>query len=173
MTREKIKYSQNDVLTYYHLYFDKVYKFFYYKFLHKETAEDLTSETFLIFIKKLKSGEQLDNVKTYLYGIAYKLFLKNLKIKYQLPTGNVDVNLIEEFVQDFENKLSPEDIISELLPEIPEKPREILYKRFIEKKSLTEICVETGKDMNYVKTTQKRGIHKIRELIKLRGLYPK
>jgi DNA-directed RNA polymerase specialized sigma24 family protein len=37
--------------------------------------------------------------------------------------------------------------------------------RLIEKMSLDEICEKLGKNMNYVKTTQKRGIRNLKFLI--------
>jgi DNA-directed RNA polymerase specialized sigma24 family protein len=48
---------------------------------------------------------------------------------------------------------------------LPDKQRAILMLRLVEKRSLSEICELTGKDMNYVRTTQKRGIARLRELV--------
>ena len=39
--------------------------------------------------------------------------------------------------------------------------------RLIDNKPLATICQELDKDMNYVRTTQKRGISRLKELIAL------
>lgn len=55
----------------YQMYAEKIYRFVYYKTLHKETAEDLTSE---IFMKALQSISSFNSEKgtfsTWLYRIA-------------------------------------------------------------------------------------------------------
>jgi RNA polymerase sigma factor (sigma-70 family) len=47
---------------------------------------------------------------------------------------------------------------------LPEKQRIVISLRLIEKLSLKEIAQELGKNMNYVKTTQKRAIKNLKEI---------
>jgi DNA-directed RNA polymerase specialized sigma24 family protein len=48
--------------------------------------------------------------------------------------------------------------------QLPEKQRLVLKMRLIDKCSLHDICANLNKDMNYVKTTQKRGLHNLKLL---------
>ena len=41
--------------------FKKLYRFFYYKVLSREKAEDLTSETFLIFVEQIQKRKDTRN----------------------------------------------------------------------------------------------------------------
>ena len=61
----------NQFGTLYDLYIKKIYNFVYYKTMHKETAEDLTSQT---FFKALDNIQRFDETKgsfsSWLYRIA-------------------------------------------------------------------------------------------------------
>jgi len=163
------KITQQDLELTYDLYFDKIYRFFYYKVLSKEIAEDLTSDTFIAFADVLKSKKEIENLKAFLYGIAKNTFLKFLKQKYkrEIAFSSISDDFYEyadNFVENVETKKNFEDILLKFIDKIPEKQGKVLHMRLIEKMSLQEICDKLKKDMNYVKTTQKRGIKSLKEL---------
>ena len=160
--------KEKDVLKIYNENFSRIYKFFYFKTLSKEIAEDLTSETFITFVRIVKDQKEIDNASAFLYGIGKNIFLKYLKEKYQsgIPFSEFErdfENYAEEYVENIKNKRTLEDIALEYIIRLPAKQRQILYLRFIDKLSLKEICLKTGKDMNYVKTTQKRGLANLKK----------
>ncbi len=162
----------HDLETLYDLYFDKLYKFFYYKVLSREIAEDLTSETFITFAHILKENKKIDNVKAFLFGVAKNIFLKYLQLKYkqEIPFSSISENFEEyadTFVYEIEKRENLEDKVLLFLNKVPEKQRIVLQLRLIEKLSLKEICQKLDKDMNYVKTTQKRGLKSLKEIIAL------
>jgi RNA polymerase sigma-70 factor (ECF subfamily) len=164
--------SPQDLEMLYDLYFDKLYKFFYYKVLSKEVAEDLTSDTFITFAQIIKDKKQIENVKAFLFGVAKNIFLKYLQQKYRqpIPFSSISDNFEEyadNYVQEVEKKVNLEDKVMLFLNKVPEKQRIVLQLRLIEKLSLKEICIKLDKDMNYVKTTQKRGLKTLKEIIAL------
>jgi DNA-directed RNA polymerase specialized sigma24 family protein len=64
--------TDRNLETIYDAHFRALYRFFYYKVLVREIAEDLTSDTFTRFVEILQTKdyqEVRDPVK-YLYGIA-------------------------------------------------------------------------------------------------------
>lgn len=151
--------------------FDKIYKFFYYKFTSKETAEDLTSKTFINFVEAVRDpNNSIEDPKKYIYGIANNIFLVHLKSKYEFK----DVNFSEmetwqaENLQNFVERFEKNGLLEQLekyIPQLPEKQKVIMELRLNEKLTLQEICTELSKDMNYVKTTQKRAISSLKKLI--------
>ncbi|HRJ90709.1 MAG TPA: RNA polymerase sigma factor [Candidatus Saccharibacteria bacterium] len=148
---------------------DKVYKFFYIKCLDRSTAEDLTSETFTLFIEQLEHQTITDN-KKYLYGIMRNTWLQFLRKKYQQAL--VDIENIEDFAGVVEHEIADfdeaRDVGNRLLPYIerlPEKQRLVITKRLLEEKSVADIATELGKDKNYVKTTYKRGLTSLRAIL--------
>ncbi|BCX13632.1 MAG: RNA polymerase subunit sigma [Candidatus Dojkabacteria bacterium] len=151
-------------------YFDDIYKFFYFKFLNKEVAEDLTSDTFLMFSQSIHKGVEIESYKYFLYGIAKNLFIKELKKKYKRREINIseienfEETHVEKFIEFFKGK-TPEERIRPFIQKLPKSQREVATLRFLEKMSLQEICKHLGKNMNYVKTTQKRAIKSLKKLI--------
>lgn len=146
---------------------DKIYKFFYNKFYDKEIAEDLTSEVFLEFVKATKSKTPENAIK-YLYGITHKVFLQALRKKYKEKTTSFEsIENFPEYLEDnitstYDKKIKNVEI---LIEKLPEKQKVVLHMRLIEKHSLKDIADILSKDMNYVKTTQKRGIKSLKKLL--------
>jgi RNA polymerase sigma-70 factor (ECF subfamily) len=160
--------NDQEMITIYRDNVEKIYRFFFYKVLDRETAEDLTSTTFLTFAKKSVS-EKVDSPKSYLFGIAKNIFLTFLKGKYKAKIESIDDEAFEDIV-DETVELGPErkdifDMLQELLPQVPSKQREVLSLRFIEKLSIEEISQRLGKDKNYVTTTQRRGLRSLKRLM--------
>jgi RNA polymerase sigma-70 factor (ECF subfamily) len=155
----------------YDIHFKKIYRYFYYRVVNKEIAQDLTSDTFISFIDSVKiSDKKIRNLTKYLYGVARITFCEYLKDKYMEP------NFVEfDNAPDFEDtvttsldkideKKTPEEVLLMYLHRLPEKQKIIIKLRLLDKLSLKEITQKLGKDMNYVKTTQKRAIKNLKLL---------
>jgi RNA polymerase sigma-70 factor (ECF subfamily) len=152
--------------------FGKIYAYFYYRTLSKEISEDLTSETFLAMARSLRGQKELQNPKSFLYGIAKNTFLNYLKQKYreQLVSLNELENLdftvhIDEYIQEFPKTEILKELLHKYIKYLPEKQAQIIHLRLIEKLTIAEISERLGKDSNYVKTTQKRAIKSLRKII--------
>jgi RNA polymerase sigma-70 factor (ECF subfamily) len=65
----------------YEKYFDQIYKFIFLKTFDKELTEDLTSQTFLKAIDKIKSfkNDENANFRAWLYRVAYNLTIDEFK----------------------------------------------------------------------------------------------
>jgi RNA polymerase sigma factor (sigma-70 family) len=72
---------------------------------------------------------------------------------------------IDEFTEEIEEKETAEEKISKYIEQLPSKQKEIITLRLIDKLDLKAICEKLNKDMNYVKTTQKRAIRSLKQLI--------
>lgn len=154
----------------YDQYIDKVYGFFYYKTLNKQMSEDLTSDTFVIFMEKFNDEDVLiDDNKKYLYGVMRNVWLRYLQKKYK--EAAVEIENIDDFSGHVEQTLYQEDLkddkdrLRELIKQLPDKQQQVIKMRFIDELSLQEICNSLGKNMNYVKTTQKRGFKTMTRII--------
>ncbi len=149
-------------------FFFKIYRYFYYKTLSKDKAEDLTSDTFLSLAEMVAKNKRMDDPKKYLFGIAKNVLNKYLRNKYNerevfVPTEMEFCDILEKINSPADDNL---DVLAfKYIPYLPDKQREVLRLRLIEKHNLKEICEIIGKDMNYVKTTQKRGIKSLRKII--------
>lgn len=178
------KITTKDLSVVYDRYFEVIYRFFYFKVLSKDVAEDLTSETFLAFGEKCKEQKEIEkSLKSYLFGIARIVFTKYLQRKYQemavdfeempwlvkdealmnkIEGGNNDYRLHDE---DNQSQKQREKMIISYIDKLPDKQKRVVYMRLIERMSLKEISKKIGKNMNYVKVTQRRGIKKLKLLV--------
>ncbi len=170
----RMSITLKEVTTIYTDNVDKIYKFFYYRTLSRPAAEDLTSETFLEFTNAVVKKKDIEDPSKYLYGIAKYVFIHFLERKYREKETVVDTYAIEQlnfgehvdvYIQQVEQTPTSEERILPYINTLPEKQREIVTMRLIEKLSPTEIAAKIGKDTNYVKTTQKRGIKKLQQLV--------
>lgn len=163
------RYMNNEELkSLYREQMPRVYKFFYYKTLSRADSEDLTSETFLQFVEKSQSTAINERVK-YLWGIANNVFTNYLRIKYRVQFTDFDEeqfqDYAEEFITDRESIPTIEERALPYINQLPESQKIVANLRLIEKNSLTDICLILNKDMNYVKTTQKRALHSLRKIV--------
>lgn len=147
-----------------------VYGFFMIKTMDHQLAEDLTSEVFTKTWEQLQNpGHHITHPDKYLYGVMKLTWMQYLREKYQKPVTYVDnIEAFEPYVrqsvEDFKSK-SLLERAKPYLEQLPKKQRLVMTMRFMEGASLKEICTRLDKDMNYVKTTQRRGIAALRKLI--------
>lgn len=150
-------------------HFDQIYRFFYYKTFSHETAEELAAETFLQFADAVATNSPIKDPKSYLFGIARHIFFgflhdKNGKVQLsEIPTDFIEYTAGQ--VESYSNWDKIADVLPELIAQLPEKQRDVIHLRLIEKLSLPEIAQKLKKDMNYVKVTQRRAIKSLQELV--------
>lgn len=160
MTSEELSY-------FYETTVGPVYRYFFYKVLSREVAEDLTSQTFLRFAKEIGEKEVKD-AKKYLFGIAKFVLLDYLRVKYkrsEYPITEADEELLSIEEGETQSNIDIVELLIQLFPRLPDKQKNILELRFVQKKTIKEIAEQLGKDENYVSTTQKRAFHSIRILL--------
>lgn len=151
-----------------------LYKYFYYKTLSRSDAEDLTSETFLQFTKAIIAQKDIYDPTKYLYGVAKNVFLAFLKKKYtedelthilKLLHEREAAIVITEYVATVDALPTLEERAKYFINQLPQKQKELVTLRLIDKLTPTEISQRIGKDNNYVKTTLKRGMKSLKQVI--------
>jgi RNA polymerase sigma factor (sigma-70 family) len=145
-------------------YSDKIYKFIYYRTHHKQTAEDLTSTT---FVKALERIRQYDESKgafsTWLYQIARNAIIDHYRT--QKPEQDIqtvwdlsDGTDIERDVQNLEQIKQVKEKLSMLTPE----QRDIIIMRLWDDMPYAQIATVTGKSEGACKMAFSRGIKALR-----------
>ncbi len=149
-----------------------LHRFFMSKTFDISLSEDLTSEVLLTVYEQFKIQQGNSNIKDrekYVYGIAKNVWLRYLRSKYSNLVDYVEnVEDFEKYVLNSVEEYEKMSIIHRAVPfieQLPEKQKQILLLRFRDGMSLKEICKATGSNMNYVKTTQKRGIASLKNNI--------
>ncbi len=150
---------------------EKLYKFFYFKVLHKQTAEDLTSDTFMALAEKIPTLDKkdIDSLEKYLYGIAKNKW--NLYLRKKYKTGEFDTEDIDDFshyvqeeVAEMEGRSLKERAIY-FINLLPAQQKIVAMLRLIDGLLPTEIAVKISKPLNYVKVTLRRALRRLEELV--------
>lgn len=158
------KGRKDDFAYIYDVFVEKIYKFIYYKTGHRETAEDLTSQTFFKALNKINTFKVNDNFSAWIYRIARNLVIDHYRTKKN--DNNIDdmwdLSAQEDLELDTDNKHKIL-AVKEYLQELKKEQREIVIMRVWEGLSYQEIAEIIGKSEGSVKMTFVRTIKKLRE----------
>jgi RNA polymerase sigma-70 factor, ECF subfamily len=116
-------------------FYSRIYRFVYSICHNRETARDLTQETFYRFWQKLDSYQNRCRLITWLFQIAYHAFLDDVKRK-KSHGEQISVYEIELSVPAQE---SGEDL-ARLLKELPEEQRNVIILFYYEDLSIKQIA---------------------------------
>lgn len=147
----------------------RVYGFFMAKTWHTQTAEDLTSEVFATALEQFSLKDEIADKEKYLYGIMKLQWLQYLRKKYQDKLSYVEeIDDFSGYVEQTLDEVASRSLIDRALPfieQLPAAQKQVLLLRFRDGLDLPAITKQLGKNMNYVKTTQRRGLASLRALI--------
>ena len=124
-----------------HRYYPSIFRYCRWRCDSRETAEDLTQETFLRLFKALPDYREKGKFKAYIFLIAHRLCINEgkktplypLENEEQLANPHDDIHQMED-----------RDEIRRLLEELPPEQREAIILRFGERLSFQNIAKATG-----------------------------
>lgn len=144
-------------------YYADVYRYAYFLMAHKELAEDITQETFLLFIQKLPRYHHMGKCRSYLFRITH-----NLYVDYYRKKSNT---MQDAYVESMENyALETEDKTSNLamvyyLKQISSREREILLLHYYYEFTYHQIAVILSLGVSNVKYHARKGLKTLHELM--------
>lgn len=148
----------------YDKYFDKIYKFIYYKVGHRETAEDLSS---LTFTKALENIKKFNADRGLFSAWIYKIARNNIVDYYRSKKEISDIDKVpdlyheENFVENMTKDAQLQNI-KEKLNLLTEDQREIIVMRVWNEMSYKEISEIVGKSENNCKVIFSRSIKQLK-----------
>lgn len=149
----------------YKKYADKVYRYFWYRTGHqKDTAEDLTQETFLRAFKHLAHFQNRGySYLSYLLAIAHNVLANYYRSHKMIPLSafeGIDIPFPEEITSYLEKKITIEQL-QKALNTLSAAEKEITLMRYRDEMSIKEISKITGKSENAVKLILSRARKKL------------
>jgi RNA polymerase sigma-70 factor (ECF subfamily) len=153
--------------TLYNTYFERIYRFIYYRVSHKETAEDLTEEVFVKLFGKLRNLEQPAAFEGWLFQIARNQVIDYYGSKKQVvPLEEVENTLeYETNVVDIVNLKTEQVVFIKLLKELSSEQQQVIKLKFLEEMDNAVIAEMLQKTEGAVRVIQHRAIAKLKELI--------
>lgn len=160
--------QNNDIQSFGKLYehfVEPIYNFIYYKTHHRETAEDLTSQT---FFKALESIQSYDPHKgtfsSWIYRIARNSVIDHYRTRKTTTAieDAWDIGESEHLTRDTHNRLELEKV-SQYLAGLSSEQRDIVILRLWQELSFAEVAEIVGKSEASSKMMFTRTVKKIRE----------
>jgi RNA polymerase sigma-70 factor (ECF subfamily) len=153
----------------YDLYFDKVYKYMYFRMQKQVESEDLTQE---VFIKALKAIGSYKPGKTpfaaWLFRIAHNQMIDFVRKsdKYRSTSLDEVMNVAgnEDPVADVERSMEVAEL-SAAIEGLPPAQQEVISLRFIAGLSIAEVAKIAGKSEGTVKALQFNATISLRKIM--------
>ena len=151
----------------YDLFFDRIYKFIFFRISHKEVAEDITEEVFIKAYQALAKLKEDQAFESWLYQISRNKLIDYYRSKKSL----VDISQVEnELVYDFNlsesiDKRLEEQKFLEALELLPEDQKTVIQLKFIEDLENPEIAIILNKTEGSIRVIQHRAITKLKDIL--------
>lgn len=151
----------------YDKYVKSIYKFVYFKTHHKETAEDLTSKTFMKALENIKSYQaEKASFSVWLYKIARNTVIDHYRTKkFDVNLDDVwNLSSEENILMDTDARLKMEKV-REYMRELNVSQREIIMMRVWQGMNYKEIAEVTGKNEANCRMVYLRGIKILKDKV--------
>ena len=108
--------------------YDRIFRYLYFHLHDEHTAEDLTQETFLRFLKSRTYREENRQLQ-YLYTIARNLYRQHYR--EQIFTCPLEETEDTSAAEGFEQPLLEQIVLREALRKLPPEEKELLFLRYV------------------------------------------
>jgi RNA polymerase sigma-70 factor (ECF subfamily) len=152
----------------YNLYFEKVYRFIFYRVSHKELAEDLAEEVFIKIHKKINSVKESQAFEGWMYQIARNTVIDYYRSKKTLVSLDDIENTLEyeTNIVDSLNLQSHQKILLKFLNQLPPDQQTVIKLKFLENLDNPEIAAILKKSEGAIRVIQHRALTQLQNLAK-------
>lgn len=162
--------NKKEFIQAYQAFGDAIFRHCYFRVFDRETALDLTQETFKKTWIYTAKGKKIDNVRAFLYKTAANLVIDHKRRKRPISLEMLKDQGIEPGATYDENIYSQVDAQQAIgvIRKLDDKSRQVLLLRFVDEYSPKEIAKIIGRSQNVVSVRLNRAKEKLRELLRKR-----
>jgi RNA polymerase sigma-70 factor (ECF subfamily) len=150
----------------YKQYFDRIYRFIYYRVSHKQIAEDLTEEVFIKIFQSIASLKATLSFEGWCFRIARNAVIDHYrknKIAVNIDELENTLEYHQNVVDDANSTLDQTHLLR-LLKQLPPEQQIILKLKFFDELENEEIAEMLNKTEVSIRVTQHRAITKLKTL---------
>lgn len=156
-------------LTAYDEHADAIYRHCYFRLLSKDRAEELVQETYLKTWQYLEAGNEVDNLRPFLYRVATNLIIDHVRRKKETSLDAIlEANPLAEPAgldeRDIERKATLSQVKASLA-QLSQEERDLVTMRYIDDMDPKEIAEIVGITPNHVSVKLNRAVSKLKALI--------
>lgn len=154
----------------YDQYIEKIYRFVFLKVNSKETAQDITSEVFLKFLKILENNDSSQEYRPLLYKIAKDQIIDYYRQVNRMETISLD-SLAKDppFFAEIEEKIDQQlqlEKIKNALGQLKDPYHDVVVLHYINDLPIPEVAKILERSENSVRVLLCRALEKLREILK-------
>ena len=149
---------------------DAIFRFSLVRVSGRETALDITQETFLRFWQSLSKGEEIHNERAFLFTIAHRLIIDWYRKKKSVPFPKVmyegeeiEYDPVDEQTLEVLGLGAEARYLLSKIDELPAQAKDPVYLRFVEGLSPPEIGKVLGISGNAASVRVNRGLVELRK----------
>lgn len=160
------KRDERAFLNAYDFFAPRIFRHAYFRVSSRELAEDIASQVFLNTWKYLL-GEDIENIKAFLYRTANNLIIDHYRAKGREPIL-IDEGLEKVFFyeKDIVREINSQEELREVrgaMDRLEKDFRDVLVMRYVDELSIDEIAEITQKSKNAVYIIISRGIKELKQ----------
>jgi RNA polymerase sigma-70 factor, ECF subfamily len=129
-------------------------------------ADQIVGDVFNLFLEQVsRGGGPKTNLKSYLYQIAYHIFIDHVRERRRtVPIDTADRNREGETLdKQIEEQTLLKELSAAIQKDLTAEQKHVIILRYQEGLSLRETADIMGKDINAIKSLQKRGLLKLQK----------
>lgn len=151
----------------YNEYSDAIFRFCFFKISDREKATDFVSETFTRTWQYLLSGNEIENMKTFLYTTARHIIIDEYRKKKSVSLDDLLEQGMEPYIEIEEAIFTSFEVerVMECMKKLPENYSTILTMRYVNDLSVKDISLVLNETENVISVRIHRGLAKLRKLI--------
>jgi RNA polymerase sigma-70 factor (ECF subfamily) len=154
LVQQAISGSESAFGRIYDIYYDRVYRFVFYRVNHKEIAEDLVAETFIRIWKKISEIQEAAAFQGWMYQIARNLVIDHYRSR------KADTDIFEKTNLGFQQRE-----FLEALKQLSDEQQLVIKLKFLDDLDNKEISQILEKSEGAIRVIQHRAIAELKTLI--------
>lgn len=162
MDKRKQKFTES-----YNEYSDAIFRYCFFKISDREKALDFVQETFARTWQYLLAGNEIENMKTFLYTTACHIIIDEYRKKKTVSLDDLIDQGIGPYLEIEEALYTTLDAarVMEHVQKLPESYSSVIIMRYVNDLSIKDIADIINESENVISVRIHRGLIKLKELI--------
>lgn len=159
--------TEQEFLAAYDQYADAIFRHCYFRVFDRERGKDLMQETFMRAWQYLSKGEEVLNMRAFLYRIANNLIIDESRKKREASLDKLQEEGFDPGIDDTDKMINhiEHSRVVHTMQQLDDHYRDVLVMRYMNGLSPAEIADATGESANTVSVRIYRGLKQLRSLL--------
>lgn len=163
------RFTAQDFEAAYEQYADAIFRHCYFRVFNRERGRELMQEVFMKAWEYIAKGNNIDNIRAFLYRIANNLIVDEFRKKDKREVSLEDLQEKGwepgyDSLPEVQARLDERHIL-ETLNRVESRYREVLVMRYIDQLSPAEIAAITNESANVISVRIHRGIKQLKSFL--------